>query len=485
MWLWALVARGFIVDFPSVQLEDPPTDLAQLAQVVQLERELAHVTPRPAADAKLAGLNLYGNYTLTQIPPPHAFQNFIVGLRVQVINGEMFYGPAPAEVAGWLTTAPERYKGEFAAPAAHALFFMRETLAKHKVPDVDVTFVLADFCFDVARIPPEVWGLGMTPVAPPNSAPAAIATPTLPPVLAWNSAQSGWKTCNALTTTSYDWTWPGAMPGVYEGPVWEQRQPKLMWRGSLIGSGLRARLVRLGLSQPELDLKIAGGFDCGKYVQETTSLGGSTADCPHVTGPFVELAAQQSVKFIVDVDGGASTWRFKSLLGGGWTIFKVDSAMYQFWYPQLVPYVHYIPVDAARLEEDLPAKYKWALAHDAECKAMAIAAKQFALEHLTWDKLHWHQYAALRLFASKFVGPLPPDPNLARFCCKDLTPWPHLTSVPGSCIDTPACQAEPPRPGLVKEEWRAAGAVSPTAFPPWWTVPTQAPTTPLPSFLRR
>ena len=37
------------------------------------------------------------------------------------------------EVAGWLSTAPERYRDEFMTPASHALTFLAETLARHKV----------------------------------------------------------------------------------------------------------------------------------------------------------------------------------------------------------------------------------------------------------------------------------------------------------------------------------------------------------------
>ena len=43
----------------------------------------------------------------------------------------------------------------------------------------------------------------------------------------------------------------------------------------------------------------------------------------------------------------------------------------------MVPFVHYIPVDAQRLEEDLPAKLAWARAHDDEAKQIALNAKAF------------------------------------------------------------------------------------------------------------
>merc|ERR1719331_3049746 len=148
------------VDLPGIELADAPRDLQQVAQALRVNDELAHIAPKSVgpADAKAATFNLYGNYTLTQIPPPMAFQNFIPGVRVQILNKQIFFAPVPAEVAGWMTSNPKRYKDEFTGPAAHLLSFLSETLKDHKVPDVDATFAIGDFCFGFARNQPEVWG---------------------------------------------------------------------------------------------------------------------------------------------------------------------------------------------------------------------------------------------------------------------------------------------------------------------------------------
>lgn len=474
------------IDLPGLTLQNPPTTLNQVHQALRIEQELAHLAPGSVTQPSLAVLNLYGNYTFTQIPPPMSFQNFIVGVRVQVRSGKLFYAPVPAEVAGWLTSAPNRYRDEFALPAAHILVFMTDTLKRHPVPDVDVTFSIADFCFGIARSEPERWGLGAAPLTPPNEAPPALTSTKIPPVFAWNSARTGRRTCNAVTTTSYDWNLPNSMPGIYEGAVpWAQRKPILGWRGSLIGN-MRARLVRFALGRDDMDIKIAGGFMCGKYVQDAAAFGATDADCEgekKVTSTFVELTDQEKWKFVIDVDGGASTWRMKSLLLGGWCIFKIDSPEQQFWYEQLVPFVHYIPIDAERLEIDLPAKLKWAIEHDDEVMAMAVNARAFAAQHLTLDTLHWQQYASLALYAAK-LAPVQPDAALSRWCCKDLSPWPYLEA---TCKDEGTeCAAEPARAGFVREDWKAWGSVQPTAFPQWYSIPTEGPVmmTAPPSFLR-
>merc|ERR1719359_668736 len=212
----ALAAIG-AVDLPGVPLADAPQTVAQVHQALRIQQELAHWRPMAIANPSYALLNLYGNYTLTQIPPPHAYQNFLPGVRVQVRGSEIFYGPSPSEVAEWMTSRPDRYKTEFAAPAAHLLVFLQETLKRHKVPDVDVVFLIADFCFGFAR-EPELWGLGQSPVSfPPNEPPALLTSTKVPPLFSWNTARSGRRTCNAVTTTSYDWTWPAALPGLDAG----------------------------------------------------------------------------------------------------------------------------------------------------------------------------------------------------------------------------------------------------------------------------
>ena len=70
----------------------------QVAQALRINDELAHIAPKSVgpADAAAAVFNLYGNYTLTQIPPPMAFQNFIPGVRVQILNNEIFFAPVRA-----------------------------------------------------------------------------------------------------------------------------------------------------------------------------------------------------------------------------------------------------------------------------------------------------------------------------------------------------------------------------------------------------
>src|SRR3990167_7953033 len=94
--------------------------------------------------------------------------------------------------------------------------------------------------------------------------------------------------------------------------------------------------------------------------------------------PWQEVLA---CKYLPYVDGvmcasPALQWR---LLSGSVT-FKPDSSEIQWFYRALKPYVHYFPVKNDL--SDLIEKIQWAKEHDAECKAIAEKAHQFAKENL-------------------------------------------------------------------------------------------------------
>ena len=44
-----------------------------------------------------------------------------------------------------------------------------------------------------------------------------------------------------------------------------------------------------------------------------------------VSAPFTPMEAWTQYKYVLELDGGSSTWRFKNALLGGFVVFKVDS----------------------------------------------------------------------------------------------------------------------------------------------------------------
>lgn len=457
---WVVLVLGAATLPPGFDLNS--LSLAQVHQITRIEDELAQFPDRSITDPSRAELNLYGNYSLLLGPAANSTQleDFVAGTRVQVRGGRVLFKPVPAELRA-PGEAQDR-KLFFEPPAAALLSFLSRTVAEYPdTPDVDVVFAHSDFCFGVTRKPAVSWGMGPRPAKlPPDEPPPELASDRIPPVFTWSSSR-GAQTCDAVTTTTYDWSMPIAVPTVPDGgPPWAQRKPVLGWRGSLIGEGARARIVHAALGRAGMDIKFTGG-SCGKYLQDAAAFGASERDCAGATGvlgpeapvsgAYMPLADQQAWKFVLDVDGGGSTWRLKTLLQGGWAVFKVVSENGQFWFSQLVPFVHYIPLSLENIETDLPEKLAWALAHDEDCARIAANARQFAEEHLTRDALHWQQHAALALYAQK-VKQVEPDDKMTLFCCKDVVPdYPGLA---GECADSPGCGVAPAAPGLEDARWQ-------------------------------
>ena len=116
-----------------------------------------------------------------------------------------------------------------------------------------------------------------------------------------------------------------------------------------------------------------------------------------MTAPFTPMEAWTQYKYVLELDGGSSTWRFKNALLGGFVVFKVDSDDQQFFFSALEPFVHYVPVDKQDFEADLLAKLAWAEAHPEDCARIAKSARKFAHEHLMSKGAAWQQAAALHV----------------------------------------------------------------------------------------
>merc|ERR1740138_2059457 len=148
----------------------------------------------------------------------------------------------------------------FSIVAAHALTFLSSTMSMFKLPNADFTMAFGDFCVGTTRLFHDAWGskkrqdvnVAESPAArgaalseaddapelegPPNP---TITEAFQVPVFQWTSSQSGRKSCNVITMSTYDWNWWGS--NFTQGnhwrlshppPLWKTRIGKLVWRGS-------------------------------------------------------------------------------------------------------------------------------------------------------------------------------------------------------------------------------------------------------------
>jgi hypothetical protein len=308
-------------------LKYPPTSEVELAWLSQTYEELSDWDDGELQDAAIgrATENLRGNWTLSNF---HADEPYIAGMRVRVVGKQIFFQPEPPELRALATSddpaARNQFDLFFRVPAAHALVQLRKTARAFPLPNgTDFIMAFGDICFGKTRSKHEVWGL-----APENAADRARAdaepqtadTGRLAPVFHWSNTRSGRKTCNAVTTTGYDWVWwsqnftDGSAWRLDSTPVpsWTDRTPKLFWRGSSISwDGIRARAARLSLEYPSLvDVRFSeSSLDCDKYVTDTAAFNGNNtvADCFKVTSPFLPMSAWTKNKYALEMDGGSTT----------------------------------------------------------------------------------------------------------------------------------------------------------------------------------
>lgn len=170
---------------------------------------------------------------------------------------------------------------------------------------------------------------------------------------------------------------------------WERKNPMLIWRGnSTQGTDLitadnfhfltRFILCELSMNHPNIiDAKFTIWGD--GHLQRIPCLKRYEAKTP-----WPSYEEQLKYKYHIIIDGQtcaytASGWKlFTNSL-----IFRPDSENTQWYYPELKPYVHYIPVKANL--EDLLEKLHWAQENDIEAKTIADNARRFAKDHITID----------------------------------------------------------------------------------------------------
>uniref|UniRef100_UPI003AADB661 protein O-glucosyltransferase 3 isoform X1 n=1 Tax=Centroberyx gerrardi TaxID=166262 RepID=UPI003AADB661 len=249
----------------------------------------------------------------------------------------------------------------------------------------------------------------------------ADASPGPVPVLSW----CGSADTRDIVLPTYDVTHSTleAMRGVTNdllsvqgntGPPWANKTEQAFFRGR-DSREERLHLVSLSKKNPELlDAGITGWFFFRHREKEVgkASLVGFFDFFKH--------------KYQVNVDGTVAAYRFPYLMLGNSLVLKQDSPYYEYFYTNLRPGTHYIPVK--RSLSDLLEKIKWAKGNDAEAQEIAKAGQALARELLQPARLYCYYYRVLQLYSERQsdrptqhpdMELVPqPDDNTARCTCE-------------------------------------------------------------------
>ncbi len=170
---------------------------------------------------------------------------------------------------------------------------------------------------------------------------------------------------------------------------WPNKKEKLFWRGADTGvytnykKSPRFALVEIGSSNPQLiDAKFNMlaqtpwvDISTKKEIEDRGFLGNSATIEEHL-----------AYKYQITVDGNVATWeRFYWQLFSNSVIFKQNSDDIEFYYDELKPWIHYIPVNNDM--SDLVEKIFFAQSANNMCQEISQNANKFANDHLKREDL--------------------------------------------------------------------------------------------------
>jgi hypothetical protein len=101
---------------------------------------------------------------------------------------------------------------------------------------------------------------------------------------------------------------------------------------------------------------------------------------------YLKVADQIQYKLLLDMDERSSIqsttiWKLYS----GSVVLKTKSNWKQWYYDDLIEWVHYVPIQSDF--SDLPQKIEWCLQHEEECKEIVKNARDFVLGTLNWEEV--------------------------------------------------------------------------------------------------
>lgn len=149
--------------------------------------------------------------------------------------------------------------------------------------------------------------------------------------------------------------------GMYDIP-WNQKKCVAMWRGSVNTTGGH-----------EYAYLHTNGMHPRQYLTSIMGSGSVRVDASFAHMPIANMLHN---KYLFDLDGMVSAWSglYWKLLSQS-VVLKHKSHWTQWYYPNLKPWTHYVPIDDFRNLDDV---LLWCKNNDAQCQEIAKNATAFA-----------------------------------------------------------------------------------------------------------
>jgi len=188
---------------------------------------------------------------------------------------------------------------------------------------------------------------------------------------------------------------------------WASKKNDVFWRGTLTApDGLTserevAKLARVHLAEiaagaPNIfDVEFVGLDDTARIGEDARrALWDTWKNVRH--GPKVDFfTTLPEHKYLVNVEGTTASWRGLPLLAAGSVMLLQYSEVSEFFWEDLVPWVHYVPV--AHDLSDLNEKLSYLRSHDDLAALVAQSGQEFANVNLTLPAIECYATQSLQL----------------------------------------------------------------------------------------
>lgn len=170
---------------------------------------------------------------------------------------------------------------------------------------------------------------------------------------------------------------------------WTKKKSMAFFRGSRTSSE-RDPLILLSRSEPHLVN--------AQYTKNQAWK--SDADTLHAKpADEVSLEDHCQYKYLFNFRGVAASFRFKHLLLCKSLVFHVGDEWMEFFYQQLKPWVHYIPINAESNQEDIKHLLLFAQENEKEVKEIANRGFEFIWKHLRMEDISCYWKTLLQKYS--------------------------------------------------------------------------------------
>lgn len=189
--------------------------------------------------------------------------------------------------------------------------------------------------------------------------------------------------------------------------LWDEKVPKLLWRGGLTGAlfnftSARSRLGMFALKHKDHPLLDVGIHQIPPRHYHPTTKRTIPSDLAKriLMKPAIPAVNFSDYRAILDTDGNSWSSRFGRLLCRNSVVLKVEPHFVDYFYRYLQPWVHYVPV---RYDlSDLLDKVEWVLhpSNDNTTRSIVAEANAWCREHMTLDAVMHDMLDVLETYVS-------------------------------------------------------------------------------------